>query len=186
MCSHRFACVCAGILLAFGAPCRCEAETSVKVTVEETHTLWKDGLFVLDVRTAAEFEGGHIPKAVNIPVAELRTRIGEIAHVKPDGILVYCASGSRSRSAAVILVDEGFSGVRDMSAGFAAWKSAGYEVAIGSEGEGEEEEETRTSCFRGNVLTRGGKGQALLDISPLVCVTVILFAIPAIRRQLAA
>ncbi|MDQ1256733.1 MAG: hypothetical protein QG656_1333 [Candidatus Hydrogenedentes bacterium] len=152
LCPLQFAFVCAGILLALGAAGRCEAEASVKVTVEEAHTLWKDGLFVLDVRTVAEFEGGHIPKAVNIPVAELRARIGEIAHVKPDGILVYCASGSRSRSAAVILVDEGFSGVRDMSAGFGAWKKAGYEVAMvsGVDNENEDGAISRPGCFGGN------------------------------------
>jgi rhodanese-related sulfurtransferase len=56
---------------------------------------------LVDVRTPTEFAAGHIPGAVNIPVDELRTRLGEV----PTGreIAVYCQVGMRGYLATRIL-----------------------------------------------------------------------------------
>ena len=73
------------------------------------------GAVVLDVRTADEFASGHIAGAVNIPVAELGQRMGEVAAlVKTDKaapLVVYCASGSRSTQAHQELSAAGYSHV---------------------------------------------------------------------------
>ena len=62
--------------------------------------------FLLDVRTPGEFADGHIPDAVNIPLDELRSRLGEVPR---DGeIAAYCQVGQRGYLATRILLQEGF------------------------------------------------------------------------------
>jgi NADPH-dependent 2,4-dienoyl-CoA reductase/sulfur reductase-like enzyme/rhodanese-related sulfurtransferase len=62
--------------------------------------------FLLDVRTPREYADGHVPGAVNIPVDELRTRLGELPR---DGqIAVYCQAGHRAYLATRILKPAGF------------------------------------------------------------------------------
>ena len=62
--------------------------------------------FVLDVRTPEEFAEGQIPEAVNIPLDELRNRLGEIP--KDREIAAYCQVGQRGYLATRILLQEGF------------------------------------------------------------------------------
>lgn len=61
--------------------------------------------YLLDVRTAQEFDAGHIPGAVNIPVDELRGRLGEIPRDRP--VVAYCQVGQRGYLATRILLSEG-------------------------------------------------------------------------------
>lgn len=63
--------------------------------------------FLLDVRTPQEFESGHIPGAVNIPVDDLRTRLGELPRDRK--IAAYCQVGQRGYVATRILLQSGFS-----------------------------------------------------------------------------
>lgn len=53
---------------------------------------------VLDVRTPAEFMGGHVAGSINIPVQELPERMEEVKALKSPLVLC-CASGARSGSA---------------------------------------------------------------------------------------
>lgn len=69
---------------------------------------------ILDVRTPAEFNGCHIPKAKNIPVGELRSQFSNLELYKEEDIIVYCASGMRSSNAANILSDHGFTKVYNL------------------------------------------------------------------------
>ncbi len=61
---------------------------------------------LLDVRTKEEFENGHIEGFINIPVDELRERLGEIEKEKP--VYVICQSGLRSYIASRILEGNGY------------------------------------------------------------------------------
>ena len=63
---------------------------------------------VIDVRTAAEFQAGHLPDALNVPLGELAERIAAIAPDKDQPLLLHCASGARSASAAKILKGLGY------------------------------------------------------------------------------
>ncbi len=73
------------------------------------------GAAVIDVRTADEFADGHISGALNIPVAELEQRMGEVTQlVKADKtapIVVYCASGRRASQAQQTLSAAGYVGI---------------------------------------------------------------------------
>jgi phage shock protein E len=68
---------------------------------------------LLDVRTRTEFSGDHLSGARNIPLGELATRMGELGG-KDRPLLVYCLSGSRSRSAVRQLEAGGFETVIDL------------------------------------------------------------------------
>lgn len=65
--------------------------------------------YLLDVRTPEEFSAGHFPEAVNIPVDELRARIGELPAERQ--IAVYCQVGQRGYLATRILRQRGFNAV---------------------------------------------------------------------------
>ena len=69
---------------------------------------------ILDVRSVGEFRSGHIPNAKNIPVQELSSQINNLDAYKDDDIIVYCASGGRSSSAANILSNNGFNKVYNL------------------------------------------------------------------------
>jgi rhodanese-related sulfurtransferase len=63
--------------------------------------------FVLDVRTPQEFAAGHMPDAVNVPVDQLRSRLGELPQDRE--IAAYCQVGQRGYLATRILRQAGFS-----------------------------------------------------------------------------
>ena len=65
-----------------------------------------DNGFLLDVRQPAELAVEHVPGAVNIPLPELRARLGELPRDRE--ILVFCRSGQRAYYATRILLQNGF------------------------------------------------------------------------------
>lgn len=76
---------------------------------------------ILDVRTKAEYEMGHIEGAINIPVDDLRVRLTELKN--HDSILVYCAVGYRGYVATRILMQNGFDKVYNLSGGYKTYSS---------------------------------------------------------------
>ena len=83
----------------------------------EAHQLVAAGAFLLDVRTPGEFQDGHAEGATNIPVSELESRLAEVPRHRV--VITYCASDSRSRTAATILRAEHYD-VRDLRT-LSAW-----------------------------------------------------------------
>ncbi|MDP6944816.1 MAG: rhodanese-like domain-containing protein [Myxococcota bacterium] len=71
------------------------------------------GGLLLDVRSPGEFSGHHLEGALNVPVGELGHRLGELGD-KGRAVVVYCASGARSRGAAKLLTASGFEQVHDL------------------------------------------------------------------------
>jgi NADPH-dependent 2,4-dienoyl-CoA reductase/sulfur reductase-like enzyme/peroxiredoxin family protein/rhodanese-related sulfurtransferase/TusA-related sulfurtransferase len=91
-------------------------------TWEDVHTADPSELFMLDVRTPAEFATGGIPGAVNIPLAELRERLGEIPRDKR--IILYCKVGHIAYNAARILEARGITNYANLSGGYETYHSA--------------------------------------------------------------
>ena len=73
--------------------------------------LMKQGAQIIDVRSPAEFNGGHIKGSVNIPLQNLQASIGKIKKDKP--VITCCASGMRSASAKNILQSKGYQNVHN-------------------------------------------------------------------------
>ncbi len=92
-----------------------------------------DAPFVLDVRRAVEFAGGHLPNALNISHTRLLDRLGEHLHEIPRDrvILVNCHSGGRSSRACSLLERHGYD-ARNLAGGMLAWRQANAPIAIAS------------------------------------------------------
>jgi glyoxylase-like metal-dependent hydrolase (beta-lactamase superfamily II)/rhodanese-related sulfurtransferase len=78
---------------------------------------------VVDVREPWEYQRGHVPGAVLIPLGQLASRLTELDPVRP--VAVICESGSRSQSAAALLGQKGFKTVYNVSGGTSAWRRSG-------------------------------------------------------------
>lgn len=75
--------------------------------------------FLLDVRTREEFNQGHLPRATNIPLDELRQRLAEVPVTQP--IVAYCQVGMRGYLATRILMQAGHS-VQNLSGGYRTYQ----------------------------------------------------------------
>ena len=80
----------------------------------------EQGYDVLDVRSNAEFEAGHIPGSVNIPLDQLRERMGEIQNRK---LIVTCQVGQRGHTATLLLTEQGFD-AKNLDGGFETWRNS--------------------------------------------------------------
>ena len=83
---------------------------------------------LIDVRREDEWLAGKIPGAINIPVDEIRTRLGEIS--KEQKIHIYCEAGLRGYLAQRILIQNGFSNVVNLSGGYLLWKACVAESGL--------------------------------------------------------
>ena len=121
----------------------------VDICVEEAAQLLisSQDVTILDVRTRAEYESGHIAGAISIPLSELEGRIDELD--RDGAIIVYCKSGVRSEEASNVLVNHGFGNVYNLLGGINAWVDAGFPVVSDS-----------TSDHSGQGCPCGSKGSA--------------------------
>jgi rhodanese-related sulfurtransferase len=78
-----------------------------------------ENITIIDVRSAAEYDSGHIPGSINIPVAELPGRMDTLNDDRP--VACVCASGQRSGQAAQMLALAGFSRVYNVEDGVNGW-----------------------------------------------------------------
>jgi rhodanese-related sulfurtransferase len=85
------------------------------------------GITLLDVRTPKEYENGHIDGFINIPLDELRSRLGELN--KAQKIYATCQVGQRSYLACRILSQNGFDAF-NLSGGYRLWSSINAETSI--------------------------------------------------------
>lgn len=90
-----------------------------KVSSVDARKLVAEGAALVDVRSTGEFASRHLDGAINIPVGEIAGRTAEIG-AKDRPVVVYCASGARSASAAGILRKAGFEKVVDLGS-IARW-----------------------------------------------------------------
>jgi hydroxyacylglutathione hydrolase len=88
----------------------------------------RGGATLLDVRSRAEWAAGHLPDAVNLPLAELPERLGELPD---DPVVVHCQTGARAAIAASLLMARGLDDVRVYGGGFSEWSAAGHPVLRG-------------------------------------------------------
>jgi glyoxylase-like metal-dependent hydrolase (beta-lactamase superfamily II)/rhodanese-related sulfurtransferase len=88
------------------------------------------GATLVDVREPEEFVTGHVPGAVNIPQADLASRLDEL---KRDELLfVICHAGYRSLRASQFLRQAGFDRVATVVGGTEAWRVRGYPLQLGT------------------------------------------------------
>ena len=81
----------------------------------------QSGYVIIDARTQAEYDSGHIKNAIMIPEYEISEKAATMLPDKEQLILVYCRSGHRSKIAAQALVDLGYTNVKEFG-GIIDWK----------------------------------------------------------------
>lgn len=98
-------------------------------TFEATRLINTEHPLVLDVRETQEYEGGHLPDAVHIPLSQLAGRGSDLAKYASRPVIVYCERGVRSGAAASTLARLGFARVLGLRGGIQAWKEAGLPIS---------------------------------------------------------
>jgi hydroxyacylglutathione hydrolase len=78
---------------------------------------------VLDVRGQSEWDAGHIPGAVHLPLATLANRLDELPRDTP--LVLQCQGGGRSSIASALLQANGFEDVTNLRGGIRGWREAG-------------------------------------------------------------
>lgn len=108
-----------------------DRETLEPITVKELSTRLREGsAVVIDVRPVAEYQAGHIPGALSVPVGELKRRLSELP--RGQEIVAYCRGPYcvQSDEAVSLLKRHGFE-VRRLEVGLPDWRAKGLPVAVG-------------------------------------------------------
>jgi len=89
-----------------------------------------EGAHIIDVREVDEYRGGHLPGAQNIPLALLPLRLGELP--RSGKLLLVCAAGGRSASAAGFLAAQGWTAdqLGNLEGGTFGWAAQGLEIEV--------------------------------------------------------
>jgi rhodanese-related sulfurtransferase len=82
---------------------------------------------LLDVRTASEFENGHVAGAYNVPLDQLHEHAQEVRAARGTVVLI-CQSGQRAQKAEALLRSSGMANIHVLDGGIKAWLAAGYPV----------------------------------------------------------
>lgn len=86
----------------------------------------REGAQLVDVRENSEWQVGHAPQAIHIPVSAVSSKLNRIKDDRP--VIVVCRSGNRSRSVVSSLRKQGYDNVVNLAGGMRAWQSAGGAV----------------------------------------------------------
>lgn len=80
-----------------------------KKDTTQMEKLIKEGAFLVDVRTPAEFAEGHVKESTNIPLDQVPNQL--VKFKGKEHVIVFCRSGNRSGQAKLILEQNGFKNV---------------------------------------------------------------------------
>src|SRR3990167_8107531 len=113
----------AALLLLCGMTCHAETSTILTIAPTELSRRIKEPnpQVIIDVRTRDEYSSGRIDTALNLPHDELERRLGEIPGSKSSEIVVYCRSGKRARIAENLLVEKGYTNIKDLDGHWQVW-----------------------------------------------------------------
>ena len=82
-----------------------------QISIKRAVAYLKDGALVIDVRSSAEFNSGHLANAINLPVEEIETALPRRVKDKNQVLLLHCQSGMRSGVAKTKLAGLGYANV---------------------------------------------------------------------------
>jgi rhodanese-related sulfurtransferase len=98
-----------------------------RISAAEAKQMIEQGVTVVDVRTPAEWNGGHIPQAQHIPLDSILARPRDV--LKGDNVIFVCQVGQRSALAAEMAAAVGMKSLYNLEGGTDAWVRAGYPVS---------------------------------------------------------
>ena len=100
-----------------------------EISVNELTSLVENGSLVIDVREPDEYEAGHIPGAILVPLSTVLSNTSEFQ--SDETIYVVCRSGGRSMQACEMLHEVGISNVVNVAGGTMGWIALGNEIVTG-------------------------------------------------------
>jgi rhodanese-related sulfurtransferase len=98
-----------------------------EVSPKDALALHGQNVVFLDVREPNEWNLGHIPGAIHIPLGQLEVKV-ETAVDRSKRVVVYCAAGARSALAAQTMLQMGYANVTSLRDGIRGWADAGGEI----------------------------------------------------------
>ena len=110
------------LLLLAGCGGNAAAGSYQQITQEEAKEMMDNQeVIILDVREQGEYDSGHIPGAVLLPVGTIdETTAAEVIPEKDSTVLVYCRSGNRSKTASSTLAELGYTNIYEFG-GINTW-----------------------------------------------------------------
>jgi rhodanese-related sulfurtransferase len=88
-----------------------------------------NSVVIVDVRTPEEFQQGHVPNAINVPLSNIIDNPAILRISKEKPIVLYCRSGYRAGKAAEALQKYGYTNLRHLEGDMQGWSKAGLPVA---------------------------------------------------------
>jgi rhodanese-related sulfurtransferase len=88
-------------------------------------------IVVLDVRSAEEYENGHLVGAINVSHNTVAEKLHQLSQYKNSTVVVHCRSGYRAGIAENILAENGFSNLRHLTGDMNGWLEAKLPIATG-------------------------------------------------------
>lgn len=85
-----------------------------EINCDKKSELVSEGAVLIDVRSTFEYSNSHLDEAINIDVQVIGDVIETQIPDKNTKIIVYCQSGSRSKTAANTLIEKGYTNVYDL------------------------------------------------------------------------
>lgn len=113
-----------------GKPLACRIMAVSEVTIEELESALQSGATLIDVRELDEFQAGHVPGAVLVPLASVPTSLGKFSADATNYVI--CKSGGRSYRACEFLVEQGLDAV-NVEGGTMAWIISGRGTLAGDQ-----------------------------------------------------
>jgi rhodanese-related sulfurtransferase len=101
-----------------------------EASVDELEAALQSGARLVDVREPDEYEAGHVPGAVLVPLATVPDSLGQFSTDGPTYVI--CKSGARSYRACEFLADQGLEGI-NIEGGTMAWIISGRSTASGGQ-----------------------------------------------------
>jgi rhodanese-related sulfurtransferase len=131
--NHPFLVAAAAILfiLALVFELRQRARGTSLIGPNDAIRLANSGAAILDVRSASEYQAGHIIEARHIPSTELASRAESLKKYKEKPVLIYCDNGFASAAAARALKALGFTQVVTLRGGLQSWRQENLPLVKG-------------------------------------------------------
>ena len=101
-----------------------------EASVDELESALQAGARLVDVRERAEYEAGHVPGAVLVPLSTVPAALGQFAADAPTYVI--CKTGARSYRACEYLADQGLEGI-NIEGGIMAWIISGRTTVPGDQ-----------------------------------------------------
>lgn len=88
----------------------------------------RENAVVLDLRDRKEFDQGHLVGAINVPYANLETRVAELEKYKEKPVVLVCRMGQHAGSAGNVLRKSGFTNLSRLTGGYMEWRNQNLPV----------------------------------------------------------